>query len=238
MMKRILYITVGLLVLMPIRAEEQKQATKADRYNVSVGVEYAYNHSLGSYANFEVLSTMPIHRYFEMEAAFQASTANEYTTGVILRPKYALRVGELFVDGQLLYKGVVRNQQSDLAFGLSVGYRMDYVRVQIGWSSRVLSMQNNDGSRTHVLELMNVLYRVDVCARPQTCNWNIHACGTNYDDFQIERMTEPLFMLGGRFDPTEQWRVSLDVICKPSGIFHVNANFYEAMVRAKVMYSF
>lgn len=238
MMKRILYIVVGLFVLMPIRAEEQKQASKAERYDVSVGAEYAYNHTLGSYANFDVLSTMPIHRYFEMEAAFQASTANEYTAGIVLRPKYALRVGELFVDGQVLYKGVVRAGQSDLAWGLSVGYRMDYVRVQVGWSGRVLSMKNNEGVCTRVLEPINILYRVDVCARPQTCNWNIHVCGTNYDDFQIERMTEPLFMLGGRYDPTAHWRVSLDVICKPSGIFHVNANFYEAMVRAKATYSF
>lgn len=221
-------------------AQQDTTRTNIRRSTLTAMVEYSYNKSWGHFGNADVQAFLPLSRHVEMNVNLQASFKNVYTVGVIIRPKVILPYGELFFDTEVLYKAVMRANQMDLVTALSLGYRFDYVSVQIGSFVRVMSGygRNWHSEDTYECEPFNLLYRLEVYCRPQTCNWNIGVAFSNYDDYQFERMWQPLFALGGRYDIDEHWRVHLDAQCKPTGMFHLNAAFYGATVRAGFTYRF
>lgn len=221
-------------------AQQDTTRTNIRRSTLTAMVEYSYNKSWGHFGNADVQALLPLSRHVEMNVNLQASFKNVYTVGVIIRPKVILPYGELFFDTEVLYKAVMRANQMDLVTALSLGYRFDYVSVQIGSFVRVMSGygRNWHSEDAYECEPFNLLYRLEVYCRPQTCNWNIGVAFSNYDDYQFERMWQPLFALGGRYDIDEHWRVHLDAQCKPTGMFHLNAAFYGATVRAGFTYRF
>lgn len=210
------------------------------KYNLTVMGEYAYNKTWAHHANIDVQALMPIHKHFEMEAKLQFSTANVYTGALQLRPKFELPVGEMFIETDIMYRAIARNQMGDITAALGIGYRMDYVSVTVGVFGRVLDDWNRD-KHTHdsfVCEPFNLLYRVEVFCRPQANPWNISFCIANVDDYQMERMWQPLFMAGAYYNVNDHWRWVIGAQCKVAGMFHLAANFYGANVRTGFTYTF
>lgn len=183
---------------------------------------------------------MPVNPHFEMEAKLQFSTANVYTGVVQLRPKFELPVGELFVETDVLCKAVARNRITDITAALGLGYRMDYVSVTLGVFSRVLSDWGRSWytDESYVAEPFNLLYRLEVFCRPQTNPWNLSFMFSNVDDYQMERMWQPLFGIGAWYDVTDHCRLTFGAECKPTGMFHLDATFYGATARAGFTYRF
>ena len=87
--------------------------TADDKYAVSVHAGYGHNLTYGSFANFDLDVYLPINQYFDAEANVRTSTANVHTIGVQMRPKFALPVGELFLEDRLMAKFVVRDQVNE-----------------------------------------------------------------------------------------------------------------------------
>lgn len=210
------------------------------RYRLDVQAEYAYNHTWEHYGNLDVNAFMPVTKGLELEGRVQLSTANVYTMGAVLRPKIELPVGELFFETEALYTNVRRACQHDMVVAISMGYRMDYVSGQIGWYGRFMQPFRMDwhGEDARNIELNNIFYRLEVSCRPQSCPWNITAIISNVDEYRIERHWQLLFGLQGRYDIDDHWRVTLLGQIKPTGMFHMNAEFYGAVVRAGFSYRF
>ena len=234
-MKKELLLVLALAGSLVVRAQ-----TPVGPVTLKAYAEYSYNYTYGHFANFDVLTRVPLNPYFELDAGVQASTANIYTVSADLRPKFPVPVGEMYLDTRLLYKAVVRDRMHDFAASLGLGYRMDYVDVHVGLFTRLMSDFNRDwhSEDEMVTEPLGVIYNVEVFVRPQSSPWNLSMRIANYDDFQIERIWQPLFMLGGRYNPTERLSVLLEAQCKPTGMFHLNASFYGATLRAGVAYNF
>lgn len=209
-------------------------------YSVTFMGEYSYNTTWGHHGNFDLQALMPFNPHFEMEAKFQFSTANVYTGAVQLRPKFEVPVGEMFLETDVMYKAVARNRIGDITAGLGVGYRMDYVSVTLGVFCRVADDWDRswyeDGN--FVVEPFNLLYRLEVFCRPQNNPWNLMFKFSNVDDYQMERMWQPLFGVGAWYDVTEHWRLNFAAQCKPTGMFHLDATFYGATFRTGFTYKF
>lgn len=210
------------------------------KYSLTGMVEYSYNTTWGHHANFDIQSLMPINAHFEMEAKLQFSTANVYTGVVQLRPKFELPVGELFVETDVLYKVIARNRMSDIDAALAVGYRMDYVSITLGVFCRVLDDWDRSwhSEDNYVVEPFNLLYRIEAFCRPQNNNWNLSFLFSNVDDYQMERMWQPLFGIGAWYDINEHCRLNFSAQCKPTGMFHLDATFYGATGRVGFTYRF
>lgn len=211
-----------------------------NRYSLSVLGEYAYNTTWEHHGNLDVKAFMPFNPHFEMEAKLRLSTANVYTGTLQFRPKFELPVGEMFLETDVMYKAVARNRVGDITAALAVGYRMDYVSVELGVFTRVLDDWDRDWhtNDTYVVEPFNMLYRLEVFCRPQANLWNLFFLFSNMDDFQMERMWQPLFGLGAYYDADDHWRVDFSALCKPTGMFHLDATFYGAAFRTGFTYKF
>jgi hypothetical protein len=222
---------------MPIMAQVQPGS---DQYAVSLHVGYGNNLTYGSMANFDISAYMPIHQHFDMQANLRFSTADTYAIGVQLRPKFTLPVGELYLEDRILTNIVARDSYNDFVHSLSVGYMMQYVNVQIGMFTRViipLPYEYRTGDEM-ILEPFNVLYKVEAFVRPKTSPWNISLCIANIDQYQMERVWQPMFYLGGWYDINEHWRVRLSGKLKLAGMFHLNAHYYASEIRVGAEYKF
>lgn len=209
-------------------------------YGLTVMGEYSYNTVWSHHGNLDVQAYMPINPHFEMEAKMQFSTANVYIGAVQLRPKFELPVGELFLETDVMYRAINRNRIGDITASLGVGYRMDHVSVTLGLFGRVMddwdrSWHSND---TYLVEPFNLLYRIEVFCRPQNNPWNLSFLFSNVDDYQMERMWQPLFGASAWYDVAEHWRLLFAAQCKPTGMFHLDATFYGAMFRTGFTYQF
>ena len=234
MKKRIIITFVGVLALFsnPLCASEQ--------YSISLDMGYGHNLTYGSFANFDLGAYMPLNTHFEMQANVRMSTANTYAVGVQMRPKFALPVGEMYIEDRLLTSFIRREQFLDFVHALSVGYRMQYVNVQLGMTNRVMlpptyELRSGD---TFVCEPFDLLYRLEVYVRPATSVWNLSLALANVDEYQIERMWQPMFYLGGWYDIDKHWRISLNGKLKLAGMFHLNAHYYASEVRVGAEYKF
>ncbi len=237
MKKKIIFVLGSLLFAIGATAQVQHGESQ---YAVSLHVGYAHNLTYGSYANFDLDAYMPINQHFDMQASVRTSTADFTTTGVQLRPKFILPVGELYLEDRLMLRFMARDSFCDFVHAFSVGYKMQYVNVQVGMSNRIITplpyvSRSEDAM---VLEPFDLVYRVEAFVRPQTSPWNISLCISNMDNYQVERMWQPMFHLGGWYDVTKNWRVRLSGKYKMAGMFHLNAHYYGAEVRAGVEYRF
>lgn len=209
-------------------------------YSVSLQAGYGHNLTYGSFANVDVNAYMPINRYFEAEANVRMSTANVYSLGLQVRPKFALPVGELFLEDRLLGRFVTRDQVNEFMHAISVGYRMQYVNVQLGLFSRVIVPLpyelNSDNA--YIVEPFNLLYRVEAFVRPHSSCWNISLAISNVDKQMMERAWNPMLYVGGWYDVDKHWRVRLSGKYKNAGMFHMNAHYYAAEVQVGAEYRF
>lgn len=234
MKKRIIITFVGVLALFsnPLCASEQ--------YSISLDMGYGHNLTYGSFANFDLGAYMPLNTHFEMQANVRMSTANTYAVGVQMRPKFALPVGEMYIEDRLLTNIIKCDNGLDFVHALSVGYRMQYVNVQLGMTNRVMLPPTYElrAGDTFVCEPFDLLYRLEVYVRPATSVWNLSLALANVDEYQIERMWQPMFYLGGWYDIDEHWRISLNGKLKLAGMFHLNAHYYASEVRVGAEYKF
>ena len=96
--------------------------------------------------------------------------------------------------------------------------------------------RNRIGDMTAAL---GVGYRMDyVSVRPQNNPWNLSFMFSNVDDYQMERMWQPLFGIGAYYDVADHWRLNFAAQCKPTGMFHLDATFYGATFRTGFSYRF
>lgn len=238
MKKKLTLLTLAVLSAVSLQAANPGFHVR--NYSLTGMVEYSYNRTWSHHANFDIQAFMPINQHFEMEAKTQFSTANVHTGALYLRPKFDLPVGQLFIETDIIYRAIARNRLADIDAAIGLGYRMDYVSVTLGLYSRVLDNWDRQwhDNETFVVEPFNLLYRIEVFCRPQTNNWNLSFCFSNVDDYQMERMWQPLFMAGAWYDVAEHWRLLFWAQCKPTGMFHLDATFYGATFRTGFSYTF
>lgn len=228
-----------LILALPVLLLAQVQDGDS-RYSVSFNAGYAYNKTYQSFGNFDLGAYLPFNEHVEAQADLRFSTANVHSFGLQVRPKITLPVGCLYFDTRLLYRNFARNGFNEYSGDVLIGYRMQYINVALGCGMRVITPFHYEWHSLDnpVLEPFIFTYKVEGFIRPQTSPWNISLCISNMDDYQIERVWQPLFMLGGWYNIDRNWRVRLSTECKPTGMFHLNAAFYGIDVRTGVEYRF
>ena len=209
-------------------------------YSLSLHAGYGHNLTYGSFATFDIDAQLPINQYFEAETNLRTSTANVHTLGVQLRPKFALPVGELFLEDRLMANFLLRDHVNEFAHAISLGYRMQYVSAQLGFFSRVMVPMpyERNSDNASISEPFKLLYRVEAFVRPATSSWNLAVAISNVDDYMMERPWTPMLYLRGWYDVNNHWRLHLAGKYKNAGMFHMNAHYYASELRVGAEYRF
>ncbi|MCQ2334930.1 MAG: hypothetical protein MJZ89_03705 [Paludibacteraceae bacterium] len=246
-MKKITWI----LCLLAIGTGCWAQSSSDSRYRLSLQGEVGHNPTWGYYSGALLHAHMPVVKNVDILADIELLSSNVYTAEITFRPKFSLPVGHLYMDATALGTIVARNQLMDIVGSLSLGYQMDYVNVQVGWFYRTIAETNRswDSESGYVSDPFNLLYRLQINARPERERWNVYVGLGNVTPTQYERMWAPMFWLGGYYDLRPQselssnslpahFRLLAEVMVKPAGFFHLDASLYNLQTRFGIAYTF
>lgn len=244
--KRIIVLFLSCISAMLVMAQQDSaQVIKAGEHTrLKFQSEYGFNDVWGHHGNFDVEAMIPLNRHFDLTTGVQFSTANVYSIHVEAQPKFIITEAhhrELYIDIDAIYRAVQRARTHDFTWALGIGYRRDYVDVEIGMFIRTMdAMQRKvDNNRNEMLvEGLAAIYALEVSCRPKESNWNLGLRMANFTEYQTEHMWNPVFSLSGRYDPVEHWRINARVYLKPAGMFSMTGSFFDVHALVGFSYTF
>lgn len=213
---------------------------KDSTYSVSLNVDYAYNHAWSHHSNFVVSGFFPINSNFELSTSIGAATPNVYTFGTRFRPKFRLPYGELYLQSDIWYQAIVRNQLHDLSGAGGLGYRFDYANIYIGCGIRMLAPihQERHSLSKAIVEPYNVVYQIDIFTRPTTNKWNLYFTFTNISETQMQRMFNPQLVVNALYHFNTHWTMQIGGQYQFAGLTNYAPTYYGHRVQTKIRYNF
>lgn len=196
--------------------------------------DYSYNTTYGHGAGLDLIADIPIGTAFDCEPALQISSVGVHTAALQAKSLFPIGKSSIYLKNRIAFKDVARSDMYDACMGLSLGWLCQHADIEMGMFGRVM---DNFGRDYHTLdsalcEPFNLLYSIKGILRGSDSCWNAWASISNVDIFQLERMWQPIMSIGGWYDTSSRMSFRLEAICKPTGMFHLNAEFYSFSVRA------
>lgn len=237
--KRYRWIVVFALCVMaiPLYADS---LYKDSTYSISLHVDYAYNHAWSHHSDFVVSGFFPINPNFELSTSIGASTPNVYTLDARFRPKFSLPYGELYLQSDIWYQAIVRNQLHDLSGAWGLGYRFDYANLYIGCGIRLLTpiQQELFSLSKAIIEPYNVVYQIDIFTRPTTNKWNLYFTFANISETQMYRTFDPQLAVNALYRFNTHWTMRIGGQYLLAGLTNSAPTYYGHRVQMKATYHF
>jgi hypothetical protein len=218
------------------------QTNAQNERNIKVVAEYGYNYTWENFGALAAVGSFPLKDYFVANIGVKSYTSNIYALSVNAKTTFPQKYGEWRIENKLLYRAFVRNRIYELSSGLLVGFRRDYINVGIGLSARLISKFGKPSVTNqlrYIIEPFNLLYFIEGDVKRNSNRWNVGARVSNFDDFQLERPYQPIFTFIGKYSlKNKPLTFFSEMAFKPSGVFHLSANFYEIRVQIGTKYKF
>lgn len=218
-------------------------AQEAQKHNISADVMaqgvVGYNLTYKGYGGIDLKGVMHVDNT-DFTLNLEALTANVYSLGMTVGQSFEVcRNGFVFFDGTLHSRIFSNYKTYEFVYAASAGFRMRHFSVQAGLFSRTIDAFGRDwhSLQNYVTEPFNLLYKVKLSLKGFDHPWDVYAVATNYNDFEYERMWEPIFSLGGRWDFKERWSAVAEGTLEAAGIFHGTVKFYEAVFRVGIRHA-
>lgn len=215
-----------------------KAQTFMDRHwTVGANAVYGYNCTQQHYGGANIQATLPIHKYFQMEASLQALSNSSVATSVTARPVLPVGSSEFYLDATLLCNPYTRQQSMILSSAFLLGYRHDYVNVQLGIANNWLYDTAPKAGKA-VFEPALLQYRLELCARPSSSPWNIGGGITNFSQYKFERVWQPSLFAEAYADISRHLRFNTIVYLMPDGAVSLTTSSYSVICSAGLSYMF
>ncbi|MBO7074490.1 MAG: hypothetical protein J6W12_06245 [Bacteroidales bacterium] len=234
--KRLVLLLICLFSAAFLNAQEaRKHAISAD---LSAQGLVGFNNTYRWYEGADLKGVLHIDNndfYLNLEAL----TPKVYSVGLSVRPGIELcRNGLGYLDVSVNSRFFGKYKIYEFVYSASLGFRMRHFDVQLGLFTKIIDDFNSswDVVESRIKEPFNVLYKLRISIMGFDNPWDIYLTGANFNEFEYERMWEPLFSLGGRWNFKGRWSAVAEGTLKPAGMFHGDVRFYEAVLRIGVVY--
>lgn len=235
--KRLIFLLTALFSVVFLDAQEaQKHTLKAD---VAAMGLLGYNHTYLKYGGANLKGNLFIDNT-RISLNIEALTAKTYSFGLTASPSFEVcKNGFVFLEGTLHSRIFQRYKIFEFVYAGSVGFMMRHFTVQAGVFSRTMDVLGRDWHSvgSNVTEPFNLLYKVEISVMGHEHPWDVYLIGSNFNEFEYERMWEPICTLGGRWDFKERWSLTAEGMLKPAGMFHGTVKFYEGIFRVGIRYA-
>lgn len=234
--KRLVFLLISLLSIASMSAQE------VGRHSISADLTaqglVGFNNTYQWYGGADLKGVLHLDNT-DISFNVEALTKNVYSLGLTMCPSFHVCVnGFVFVEGTLHSRIFANYKTYEFVYAGSAGFKMRHFSVQIGLFSRTIDALDRDlySLDNNVTEPFNFLYKLKISIMGFDNPWDVYLIGANFNDYEYERMWEPLCTLGGRWDFRDRWSAVAEGTLKPAGMFHGNVKFYEAMLRIGMIY--
>lgn len=210
------------------------------RYAVGAKLSYGYNTTWGHHAGEGVNAFLPLHKNISVIAELQHLTSGVISGTVTARPQFKVGSGEIFCDLSLHFRPFLAYSNLDFLYAASLGYRRDYLSVQLGAYNKTTFYTGADKAqqKNKVSENFMAIYNVRLFVRPSGSNWNLAAGVTNYTPYGYERPHFINFLAEAFYRFNNHWEINAQLFYKPAGIFHQVVSAYGISTNAGFKYIF
>lgn len=212
----------------------------ADRPDIKVGANVvgSYNPSWGFNTGLDLSGKLSMKDTLDIYLNLEGLTANVWSFGFAARPKVTFRPGTLYAEGAVAGRLVARDHLRDFVIAISAGWQMTHCDFQIGIYSRTSVYMRSPSEEDPLREPANLLYRAQFNVFSDSARWDVLGGVKNFTEYGYERMSAPIFYLGGRYDYSDHLGFKAEIDVKPSGMLHMTAGFFGITGRLGATYNF
>lgn len=237
MVKRfIVFLLLSIISVASLNAQSERKHTLAA--DVMAQGLMGYNGTYRWYGGIDLKGNLRVDQT-NFALNFEGLTANVYSVSLTATPEFEIcKNGILFLDGTLHSRIFAKYKTYEFVYAASVGFKMRHFSAQVGVFSRTIDALGRSWHSldNYIAEPFNFLYRIKVSIMGFDHPWDVVLTFSDYNDFEYERMWEPIFSLGGRWDFKDRWSAVAEGTLEPAGMFHGTVKFYEATLRLGVKY--
>ena len=194
-------------------------------------LEFRGGHS-AAFGHFAAASLQTLQKFDDsivMEAGIQYNSIGR--TVLEARPAYLwdYEWGMLLAEMLLSYT----NMASINSFAAGAGLKASgtWVGGRLGYYYRLFG-----GNGDRIDEPFNIYYELNINLLPMFKYWDLRFSITNNEIFELERHYSPSFIIECRHYPISALGINLGFGCKPSGMFHLSAGYYQTFINLGVCY--
>ena len=228
-----------LICVMPLMISAQEKQRKVSGDITAQGV-LGYNDTWRWYGGGDIKGALHLNK-IDFHLDFEGLSSDVFSVGLTASPYFDVcKNGQVFIDGTLHSRIFSGDRAYEFVYSGSAGYRMRHFSVQAGVFARVIDAIGRDwhSVENYMIEPFNVLWRVAASIKGFGNPWDIYFVGANYNEFEYERVWQPIFTVGGRIAAGEKLSIVAEGTLKPTGMFHLDTTFYAAWLKAGVNYKF
>jgi len=239
MKKKLLLLLMCAFPLMVFAQEKQERKVSGD---LTVQGVLGYNTTWKWYGGGDIKGALHLNK-INFNLDFEGLSSNVFSIGLTASPYFNVcKNGQVFLDGTMHSRIFSCNKAYEFIYSGSAGFRMRHFSVQVGVFAKVIDAIGRDWHSVdnYIVEPFNVLYRIAVSIKGFDNPWDIYFVGANYNEFEYERVWQPIFTMGGRAAVGKSKKLSIvaEGTLKPTGMFHLDATFYAAWLKVGVNYKF
>ena len=234
--KRLVVLLVFLFsAVFLIGQETMKHSISAD---IGAHGLVGYNRTFKWYGGTDLKGVLHVDN-IDFSLVLEALTKNVYSFGLTVSPYFEVcKNGFVFLDGTMHSRIFGIYKTYEFVYAGSVGFKMCHFSAQVGLFSKTIDAMGRSWHSldNFVTEPFNLLYKVKISVMGFDHPWDVYVVAANYNDYEYERMWEPIFSLGGKWDFKDRWSAVAEWTMQSAGMFHGTVKYYEAVLRAGVSF--
>jgi hypothetical protein len=238
---RILYATLSVSILLATHyplsmaaqdkgmTERVGQQKEMKENEVTVGLRAGHNAAFGGFAAMSVETYQTIRGGLAISGGVQYNTIGKTTLEA--RPAYTIGFdwGRLTPELLLTYTDLAST--GSFAAGAGLGADFGRVSAKLGYYYHTFG-----GHGGWITEPFNIYYELNVHLLKKVEDWKVDLTITNNEMFELERHYQPSFIAWCCHYPTDRLGISFGIGCKPAGMFHMSADYYQTYIKTGVCY--
>lgn len=202
---------------------------KAQNHEVSVGLRAGHNVSYGGFAAISVETYQKLHENIKIEGGLQYNSIGR--TSLDARPAYINDFSWGHLTAELLFAYSNTHSINNFTAGAGVGLSGRWISGKLGYYYRIYG-----GNGHKLTEPFNLYYELRANLLPMIDKWDLNFLVTNCEIFELERHYQPTFIAQSSYFPIQDIGISLGIGCKPAGMFHLSADYYQSFIKLGVCY--
>ena len=201
----------------------------AHRDQVMIGLRAGHNAVLGNFSALSLQTQQSFHDKFLLDAGIQYNTIGKIALEAC--PSYDIR----FDWGGILPEAMIAYTNFSSINSLAIGAGAE---AYFGWGSAKAGyyyhLYGSDGSM--ISEPFNIYYEFCVDFLHKVQNWALELIFTNCENFELDRHYQPSFIAQCQYNIGQSLSLALGFGYKPSGMFNISADYYQAFIKTGLCY--
>lgn len=217
-----------LLICSPLLLNAQEKGVQ-EQSEVKIGVRAGHNVAFGGFGAVSLETRQTFDCNFAISGGVQYNTIGK--TSLEARPAYVINFNGGRIAPELLL--AYNNLTSIDSFAAGAGITGDFGRIsaKLGYYYHIFGGQGDK-----ITEPFNIYYELSVHLLKKVENWKMDLTITNNEIFELERHYQPSFIAECFYYPNSKLGISFGIDCKPTGMFHLSADYYQSYIKTGICY--